>query len=115
MQLNEPEKEILTLLSLGALIAMGKILIGGEPLTTRLIIGRMIIGAALSASAGAFLMVFKDLPSTALIGIASALGILGQSYLELIAAKFIGRDKEADKEADKEQSDQCKDNKNDNH
>ncbi|MFJ2987857.1 holin [Collimonas sp. NPDC087041] len=99
MPINDHENEFITLVTIGAVIAFGKLLVGGEALTIRLVLGRVIVGAGLSASAGAMLMLFKDLQPTALIGLASALGILGQSYLELIAKKMIngGRHSDANK------------------
>ncbi|MGB8418031.1 hypothetical protein [Paraburkholderia sp.] len=48
-------------------------------------------GVGVSASAGAVLMVFQDMSPTALVGVASAIGILGQSALEAILQKLIGR------------------------
>ncbi|MBR8317308.1 holin, partial [Burkholderia dolosa] len=47
MQLNPHEKELLTLVILGAAIGLGKLLVGRERLTVRILLGRMIIGAAL--------------------------------------------------------------------
>ncbi|MBR8316076.1 holin [Burkholderia dolosa] len=91
MQLNPHEKELLTLVILGAAIGLGKLLVGRERLTVRILLGRMIIGAALSSSAGAILIMFKELEPTALIGVASAIGILGQSVLEAVAQRFLGR------------------------
>ncbi|MGF6878342.1 holin [Paraburkholderia sp. MM5477-R1] len=91
MQLNEHEKELVMLLGLGAVIGLGKLLAGGEAISARLVVGRMIIGAGLSASAGAVLMIFKEMPPTALVGIASAIGILGQSVLEAAVQKFVGK------------------------
>ncbi|VWD62543.1 holin [Burkholderia contaminans] len=91
MQLNAHEKELLTLVVLGAVIGLGKLLVGGERLTVRILLGRMIIGAGLSSSAGAILIMFKELEPTALIGVASAIGILGQSVLEATAQRFLGR------------------------
>lgn len=91
MQLNPHEKELLTLVAVGAGIGLGKLLVGGERLTVRILLGRMIIGAGLSSSAGAILIMFKELEPTALIGVASAIGILGQSVLEAAAQRFIGR------------------------
>ncbi|ADG20411.1 holin family 2 [Paraburkholderia atlantica] len=91
MQLNEHEKELVILFGLGAVIGLGKLMVGGEPMSLRLVVGRMIVGAGLSASAGAVLMVFQDMPPTALVGIASAFGILGQSALEAMAQKFLGK------------------------
>ncbi|WP_175692720.1 holin [Burkholderia ambifaria] len=91
MQLNAHEKELLTLVVFGAVIGLGKLLVGGERLTVRILLGRMIIGAGLSSSAGAILIMFKELEPTALIGVASAIGILGQSVLEAAAQRFLGR------------------------
>ncbi|WP_153076881.1 MULTISPECIES: holin [Paraburkholderia] len=91
MQLNENEKELLTLFIIGAVIALGKLLVGGERMSARIVMGRMIIGAALSTSAGAALVMFHDLTPVALTGVASALGILGQSVLEAAVQKFVGR------------------------
>ena len=90
MQLNDHEKELLTLFIIGAVIGLGKLLVGGERLSVRIVLGRMIIGAALSASAGAVLIMFHDLSPTALVGVASAIGILGQSVLEAAVQKFVG-------------------------
>lgn len=91
MQLNDHEKELLMLFMIGAVIGLGKLLVGGERLSVRIVLGRMIIGAALSASAGAVLIMFHDLSPTALVGVASAIGILGQSVLEVVVQKFVGK------------------------
>ncbi|WXK36470.1 holin [Mycetohabitans rhizoxinica] len=90
MHLNEHERDLLKLVIIGAVIGLGKLLAGGERICARLVFGRMIIGAALSASAGAALTVFNDLHPTALVGFASALGILGQSALEAVVQKCVG-------------------------
>lgn len=80
--MQEHEKGILYLLALGALIAVGKLLSGHEILTARLIIGRALLGSATSTVAGVVLVQFPSLPLPALIGIGSALGIIGAQYLE---------------------------------
>ncbi|MCG1055634.1 phage holin family protein [Mycetohabitans sp. B5] len=74
----------------GAVIGLGKLLADGERICARLVLGCMIIGAALSANASAALTVFNNLHPTALVGIASALGILGQSALEAVVQKCVG-------------------------
>src|SRR5579864_4994504 len=89
MQFNTHDKELLMLFIVGAVIGIGKLLVGGERISLRLILGRMIIGAALSASAGAVLIMFHDLSPTALVGVASAIGILGQSALEAVVQRFV--------------------------
>ncbi|KAF9396915.1 hypothetical protein CPC16_004248, partial [Podila verticillata] len=75
---------MLKLIIIGAVIGLGKMLIGGERIKPRLVIGRVIIGAALAMSAGAVLTAFPNLPPTGLVGIASLFGILGQNMLEAI-------------------------------
>ncbi|SIO50435.1 Phage holin family 2 [Burkholderia sp. GAS332] len=91
MQLNEHERTLALLAVIGAVIGLGQLFVGGDRITVRILLGRMIIGAGLSASAGAVLMVFKDLSPTALVGVASAIGILGQNVLEVVVQKFIGK------------------------
>ncbi|MGF6504669.1 holin [Paraburkholderia sp. 32] len=91
MQLNEHEKELLTLFGVGAVIGFAKWLLSGERFEVRVVAGRIIIGAGLSMSAGAALTVFPDLPATGLVGIASALGICGQVVLEAVVHKYIGK------------------------
>jgi len=60
---------------------------GGEKITVRLFAGRVIVGAALSTAACAALAVVPDLPQLALVGIGSALGISGQSFLEMLVQR----------------------------
>ncbi len=91
MHLEEHEKDMLKLIIIGAVIGLGKMLIGGERIKPRLVIGRVIIGAALAMSAGAVLTAFPNLPPTGLVGIASLFGILGQNMLEAIVQKFAGQ------------------------
>jgi len=47
-----------------------------------LIVGRALLGSATSTVAGVVLVQFPSLPLPALIGIGSALGIIGAQYLE---------------------------------
>lgn len=80
--MQEHEKGLLYLLTLGALIGLGKLLASNEVITTRLAVGRAILGSATSTVAGVILVQLPDLPLPALIGIGSGLGILGSQYLE---------------------------------
>ena len=96
MPLNEHGKELTVMAIIGVLIVLGKLLVSGERVSVRVALGRMIIGAGLSMSAGAALMIFPNLSPTALIGIASAIGILGQSVLEAAVQKYVGRLPERD-------------------
>ena len=42
------EKSVLSLFMIGVLIVVGKVLAGGEPITPRLFIGRMLLGGFVS-------------------------------------------------------------------
>lgn len=91
MQLSDHEKEVLKLIVIGAVIGLGKLFLGGERMTVRLLLGRMIIGAGLSTSAGAALIMFNELSPTALVGVASIIGIMGQQALEVLVQRVIGK------------------------
>ncbi|HFP9222668.1 TPA: phage holin family protein [Raoultella planticola] len=80
--MQDHEKKILTLALIGAAIAIGKVLNSSEPLTLRLFIGRIILGAGVSMIAGAALVQFPDLSPVAINGIGAALGIAGYQVVE---------------------------------
>ncbi|KVE27261.1 holin [Burkholderia singularis] len=82
--MQEHEKTILELIIMGALIGIAKVLVGHENLTFRLVIGRAMLGSATSMVAGIALLQIPDLPPIALLGIGSALGIIGSQYLEVL-------------------------------
>ncbi|WP_106470557.1 holin, partial [Escherichia coli] len=50
------EKRVLSLFMIGVLIVVGKVLAGGEPITPRLFIGRMLLGGFVSMVAGVVLV-----------------------------------------------------------
>ncbi|MDN0871903.1 LysB family phage lysis regulatory protein [Escherichia coli] len=52
------EKSVLSLFMIGVLIVVGKVLAGGEPITPRLFIGRMLLGGFVSMVAGVVLVQF---------------------------------------------------------
>ena len=81
--MQEHEKTFLTLFTLGALIGLAKLLVSDEKLTARLIIGRTLLGSAASVIAGIAVVQFPEINRLALIGIASALGIVGSSFIEM--------------------------------
>ncbi len=81
--MEEHEKTLLTIVVMGALISIGQMLTGAEPVTIKLFIGRVILGSASSTIAGAFLIWIPDLSPLAIIGLASALGIAGYQAIEL--------------------------------
>lgn len=87
--MQEHEKTFLTLFTLGALIGLAKLLVSDEKLTVRLIVGRTLLGSAASVIAGIAVVQFPAIDRLALIGIASALGIVGSSFIEMwLKGKF---------------------------
>ncbi|KVP60816.1 holin [Burkholderia ubonensis] len=82
--MQEHEKTILELVIMGGLIGVAKVLVGSEQLTFRLVAGRAMLGSATSMVAGIALLQIRDLPPMALLGIGSALGIVGSQYVEVL-------------------------------
>lgn len=80
--MEDHEKNLLLLVVIGASIGFAKLLVSDEELTWRLMIGRTILGAATSTIAGAIILQIPDINPLALIAIASALGILGSTFIE---------------------------------
>ncbi|MLP05878.1 holin [Salmonella enterica subsp. enterica] len=81
--LTPHEKSVVTLATIGALIALGKVLNTAEPITLKLIIGRVILGSAASMVAGVALVQFPDLHPVAINGLGAAFGIVGYQGVEL--------------------------------
>ena len=92
--MQEYEKGFIALALMGALIALGKMLNSDEPITLRLVLGRVIVGSALSLAAGVALYFVPDIHPLALAGIGSALGILGvngvEAWLRKKGINFLG-------------------------
>ncbi len=78
------EKSVLSLFMIGVLIVVGKVLAGGEPITPRLFIGRMLLGGFVSMVAGVVLVQFPDLSLPAVCGIGSMLGICCRHRVNVI-------------------------------
>lgn len=81
--MEEHNKTFITLLIMGAVIALAKTLAGDEPITVRLFVSRMILGSAVSVMAGALLVWWPDISPLAVTGIGSALGIAGYQCVEM--------------------------------
>lgn len=79
---DENYKTIITLALVGALIGLSRLLVSGEPLSWRLIIGRTILGSAASCLAGFILFQIPNINLVALNAIACGLGILGSTFIE---------------------------------
>ena len=87
--MTEGEKSVLSLFLIGVLIVVGKVLAGGEPITARLFIGRMLLGGFVSMVAGVALVQFPDLPPAAVCGFGSMLGIAGYQAVEIAIQRRI--------------------------
>lgn len=70
------------LLLIGAVIGLGQLMVSNEQITTRLLIGRMILGSAVAPLAAIPLLKFPEMPELVVIGLACALGILGSAFIE---------------------------------
>jgi len=81
--MHEEEESLITLLLIGALIAVGRVLASGEPVTPRLFAGRVILGSLVSVAAGAVLIQIPDASPLAVNGLGAALGIAGHQAVEM--------------------------------
>ncbi|SMG61439.1 phage holin family protein [Cedecea sp. NFIX57] len=81
--MTEGEKSVLTLFLMGMMIVVGKVMAGGEPITPRLFIGRMLLGGFVSMVAGVVLVQFPDMSLPAVCGVGSMLGIAGYQVVEI--------------------------------
>ncbi|WP_427192620.1 holin [Serratia marcescens] len=77
------------LLLLGAIIGLGKVLADDARLTVRLVLGRMVLGSAVSLIAGLLLIQFPGIDELALVAAASALGILGHTTIEAMIRRYV--------------------------
>ena len=89
--MQDHEKTLLTLIVIGALIGVSKLLVSTEPLSFRLLFGRAVLGSATSLIAGVVLLQIPEISPLALLGIASALGIMGSTVIEHYLIKTINK------------------------
>lgn len=87
--MNDWERTVAWLASVGALVAIGRTLTNKEPLSWRVVVGRVILGGALATVVAVLLIPYPDAPMPVLIGGGAALGILGEQVLELAARRLI--------------------------
>mgnify|MGYP001113054540 CR=1 FL=1 len=77
--MQEHEKSLYSLLIMGALIAVAKVL----AITPRLFISRVILGSFVSVIAGAALIQIPEASPLAIQGLGAALGIAGYQAVEM--------------------------------
>ncbi|MDU7482472.1 MAG: phage holin family protein [Hafnia alvei] len=93
----ESDKTVVTLFLTGALIVVGKVLAGGEPITPRLFIGRMLLGGFVSMVSGVVLVQFPEINPVAIYGIAAMLGIAGYQVVEIFIQRRLSKENKIDK------------------
>ncbi|QYY30293.1 phage holin family protein [Cupriavidus pinatubonensis] len=80
-----------TLIGLGVVAAIGKLLVSHDPITPRVVLGRALLGGVTSMVAGVALIQFPALPPLGLCGIAAVLGIIGSQGLEVYLRRWADR------------------------
>lgn len=95
--MNETDKSVVTLFLIGMLIVVGKVLAGGEPITPRLFIGRMLLGGFVSMVSGVVLVQFPEINPVAIYGIAAMLGIAGYQVVEIFIQRRLSKENKTDK------------------
>ncbi|WMD23288.1 holin [Achromobacter seleniivolatilans] len=87
--MNDWERTLAWLAGVGALVAVGRALTNKEALSWRVVVGRVILGSALSMVVFLLLIPYPEAPLPVLVGAGAALGILGEQVLELAARRLI--------------------------
>lgn len=80
--MQDYEKGFIALAIMGALIALGKMLNSDEPITARLVLGRVIVGSALSVAAGVALYFVPDIHRLRLPALVQRWGFLALMVLK---------------------------------
>ncbi|EKY3167825.1 holin [Franconibacter pulveris 601] len=81
--MSKDEQSLISLLVIGALIAVAKVLTSNDPITLRLFAGRVILGSLVSVVAGAVLLQLPDASPLAIQGLGAGLGIAGYQAVEV--------------------------------
>jgi hypothetical protein len=93
--MQEHDKSLYTLLIMGALIAVAKVLASNDTITPRLFVSRVILGSFVAVMAGAVLIQIPDASPLAIQGVGAGLGIAGYQAVELwLRRRAAGKDKE---------------------
>lgn len=95
--MQEHEKSLYSLLVIGALIAIAKVLASNDPITPRLFISRVILGSLVSVVAGAVLIQIPDASPLAIQGLGAGLGIAGYQVVEMYLRRRAGGEQEGSK------------------
>jgi hypothetical protein len=89
--MNSDTKLAVTLVTIGSVVGIGKLLASAEKITARVVIARAIISGALGLCAAAASLMFPDISPNATIGVACVLSSLGSSAVESLFQKFLSK------------------------
>lgn len=92
--MQEHEKSLYSLLAIGALIAIAKVLASNDRITPRLFVSRVILGSLVSVVAGAILIQIPDASPLAIQGLGAGLGIAGYQAVEMYLRRRAGSEQE---------------------
>lgn len=92
--MQEHEKSLYSLLAIGALIAIAKVLDSNDPITPRLFVSRVILGSLVSVVAGVILIQIPDASPLAIQGLGAGLGIAGYQAVEMYLRRRAGSEQE---------------------
>ncbi len=81
--MQEHEKSFYTLITIGLLVALGKLLTSDDVITPRLFFGRLILGGLVSVVAGAALFQIPNASPLAINGLGTVLAIAGYQVVEI--------------------------------
>ncbi|MGE6980730.1 holin [Kluyvera intermedia] len=81
--MQEHEKSLYTLIAIGLLVALGKLLTSDDVITPRLFFGRLILGGLVSTAAGAVLFQIPDASPLAVNSLGTILAIAGYQSVEI--------------------------------
>lgn len=94
-------EQLTALAGVGAIAALGKLLIGNTPLSLRTLLGTLIVGGALGALSALALLWLPEMPFIIQVAIASGISTLGyklfENTYEAIIFKLTGKDIDEDK------------------
>lgn len=78
-------------ISLGAAIGLGKLLLSNEPVTPRKAIGHCIVSGGLGGAAALIQIPLPDAPLPVIVGAACALASLGASTVTMMVQKYMDK------------------------
>lgn len=82
-------EQFVSLVAVGALGYLGKLLIGKKRLDLRNIIGAGLVGGVLGAVSATILLWFPTIPFIAMVGIAAAIATIGHEMFKEIVEAFV--------------------------